>query len=58
MVDVDADSHGSGPEARARVRVRCLVWCMENIGLWFELGSDSVVRVMARLSFRIIVMHG
>lgn len=58
MGDIYSDGKGSGPVAWARVRVRCSVWCTGKIGLCFDVGNFSDVRVMEKLTFRITVRHG
>ena len=58
MGDIDGDGKGSGPRARARFRFRCSFRCTWRIGLQFELGSGSDVRVSVRLSFMTFLGRG
>lgn len=58
MGDVDGESEGLGRGAKIRLKVRLLARCTGRIGLRLQLGSGFNVRVIARLSFNVMVRCG
>ena len=52
IVDSNGEGEESGSRVRSRVRVMCSRRCTGEIGLPLEFGSDSNVRVSARIRLR------
>ena len=57
MGDINGEGGVSGHGASATASISCSVRSTGMIVLQLEFGSGSDVRVMARLSFRMMVRH-